>query len=429
MTTTVRFEVRGAVRDLFTTRDELVCISGPAGSGKSRGALFWLHMMVLKYPGTRALLIRKTHTSLTATTLTTFKEKVLGEALSDGLVHFYGGSGSEPASFRYSNGSRVVVGGLDRSEKVMSSDYSIIVCDEAIELTASDVDVLRTRLRGGAPGTYPAYRLVLLTNPGPPTHHLNTRPEVRMAYSVHEDNPELFADAAWTTEGERYLASLEKLSGPRYHRLRHGRWSAAEGIVFDGFDPAVHIVEPFDIPAHWPRTLAVDFGFVHGFAALWLARDDDGRLYVYRELLHTGRLVEDHAAQMLACMSGEPWPRSIVCDHQAEDRATLERHLGAGTRPAKKTVSDGIQAVASRLKPAGDGRPRLFFMRGALVERDPALAEAGKPTCITEEIGGYVWNDHKNKDEPVKENDDLVDTLRYGIAEHDLKPRPRVRFM
>ena len=55
--TLVRVEVRGAVKELFCSTDSLT-ISGPAGTGKSMGALLWLHLMLLKYPGTRALVVR-----------------------------------------------------------------------------------------------------------------------------------------------------------------------------------------------------------------------------------------------------------------------------------------------------------------------------------------------------------------------------------
>jgi hypothetical protein len=141
----------------------------------------------------------------------------------------------------------------------------------------------------------------------------------------------------------------------------------------------------------------VDFGYTNPMVMQWWAEDGDGRLYLYRETYRTQRLVEDHAKTALSLVkwpSGqwrEPQPRAVICDHDAEDRATLEKHLGLGTVAAKKTVSDGIQAVQSRLKVQADGRPRLFIVRGALAERDPALAERSLPTCTAEEITGYVW--------------------------------------
>lgn len=419
---TVKVVLRGAMRDLFTTTDS-VLISGPAGTGKTLSTLYWLHLTLLKYPGTKALLTRKVARSLTGTTLATFRDKVAREALETSVVHFYGGSPAEPASYRYENGSRLIVSGLDEPQKIMGSEVSIILIDEGIETTARDLNMLRTRLRGAKPGAYPHYRLVILTNPGPPTHHLLVTNGLRIAYSTHKDNPALWSKGAWTDEGTRYLAELNNLSGIQRTRLLEGKWVAAEGTIWPDFDPAVHLVDRFEIPADWPRYWTVDFGFIHPFVAQWWAVDPDGRLYLYRELVHTKRLVEDHAHQMLEQVAPggvwkEPKPRAILTDHAAEDRATLEKHLGLRTKPAKKTVSDGLQAVAARFK-----ANRLFIMRGSLIEADPALVEAGDPTCLVEEIPGYVWADHKTKEQPVKERDDSADACRYVVAHIDLVSR------
>src|SRR3546814_9837381 len=110
---------------------------------------------------------------------------------------FYGGSAAAPASFRYDNGSRIVVGGLDEPQRIMGSEVSIVLIDEAIEVTQRDIDMLRTRLRGAKPTAYPHYRMVLLTNPGVPTHHLRTAEGLRMAYSTHQDNPALWDGTTW----------------------------------------------------------------------------------------------------------------------------------------------------------------------------------------------------------------------------------------
>ncbi len=162
---------------------------------------------------------------------------------------------------------------------------------------------------------------------------------------------------------------------------------------------------------------------------MW-AKDPDGRLYMYREIQYSKRLVEDHARTALGTVghydsSGrlvwdEPRPRAILTDHQAEDRATLEKHLGMSTKPAKKTVSDGIQAVESRLKLQADGKPRLLILEDSIVETDQELLQAGKPTCLADELPGYVWGNSKTKEAPLKENDDACDTMRYVVAEIDL---------
>jgi phage terminase large subunit len=422
--TLVRVEMRGPMRDLFTTTDSVI-ISGPAGTGKSFQTLLWLHLVMLKYPGTRALVVRKVARSLTGTTLATFRDKVAIEAIESRLVHFYGGSAAEPASFRYDNGSRIIVGGLDEPQRIMGSEVSIVLIDEAIETTQRDLDMLRTRLRGAKDTAYPHYRLVMLTNPGIPTHYLKTAEGVRMAYSTHRDNPALYQDGQWTSEGDRYLAELRNLTGVQRSRLLDGKWVASEGTIWTGYDPAVHLVDRFVIPADWTRYWSVDFGYIHPFVAQWWAEDPDGNLYLYRELVHTKRLVEDHAKQMLAQVITdgawtEPKPKAILTDHAAEDRATLEKHLGLKTKPAKKTVSDGLQAVESRFKVSGNGKPRLMIMKDSLIEIDSDLAAESKPIGLAEEIPGYVWADHKTKEMPVKVGDDACDCCRYVVAHLDL---------
>lgn len=432
-TVDVDLEVRGAIREVFRTHGSLI-VSGPAGTGKTLPTLMWLHLTMLRYPGTKALVVRKVARTLAGTTLATFREKVAPQAIAAGLVDFFSGSPKEPASYRYGNGSRIIVGGLDEPQKIMGAEVSVIVIDEAVETVARDIDMLRTRLRGAPATAYPHYRMILLTNPGPPAHHLR-QSGMRMVFSRHEDNPSLFQDGEWTVEGRRYLAELELLSGVQRERLLHGRWSAAEGVVWDAFDPGVHIIDSFDVPQEWPRWVSVDFGFTHPFVAQLWAEDPDGRLYLMREWVRTRMLVEDHARVIRErLLAGQPAPRDIITDHAAEDRATLERYLECGTQKAHKTVSDGIQAVQARLRPQADGRARLFVFRDALLERDPLLDAAGKPCGFAEEVSGYVWArrrgvDDSLKEEPLKENDDSCDAARYVVAERDLVGEPNIRWL
>ena len=170
----------------------------------------------------------------------------------------------------------------------------------------------------------------------------------------------------------------------------------------------MHLIEPFQIPRDWRRFLAVDFGYEHPFVCGWFAEDHDGRLYRYREIYMTHRIVSEHGKQIQEIMTAES-RKSIpyaVCDHDAEDRATLEAG-GIRTKPAEKAVSPGIQEMIQRLKRAGDGKPRFFIIKKCLVEVDPWLIENNMPTCTEEEITLYSWLQGNTgpKDKPRKEND------------------------
>ncbi|MBO3751546.1 phage terminase large subunit [Streptosporangiaceae bacterium NEAU-GS5] len=430
--TVVRYEPRGAARELLECRDAEVLIAGPAGTGKSLAMLFKLHASCLAVPGLRALLVRQTHASLTGTTLVTFERAVAQEAMSAGLVRWFGGSARQPAAYRYANGSEILVGGLDRPEKFLSSEFDRIAVDEATEITEMALETLISRLRGTAP-TYK--QIVCACNPSYPTHWIKLRSDrgaMVMLHSRHADNPAYVrADGGLTAAGQDYMAKLQALTGVRKLRLAEGRWAAAEGVIYELFDPGAHVIPRFDVPAGWPRWLSVDFGYTNPLVCQDWREDPDGRLYLVAELYRTRRLVEDHAKDILRMLADGPRPRAVVCDHDAEDRATLERHLGMSTVAAKKTVSDGIQAVQSRLKLAGDGRPRLFLVEGALVERDPDLVDAKRPTCTEEELPGYIWAIKPGgalKEEPHKENDHGCDALRYVVAERDLGVRPNIRW-
>ncbi|MFG3510240.1 phage terminase large subunit [Streptomyces sp. NPDC047821] len=434
------YQPHGTARDVMHCRAPEVLMSGPAGTGKSRACLEKLHLLALLNPGMRGIIVRKTLASLGSTALVTWREWVAKEALEAGVLSWYGGSPQESPQYRYANGSVITVGGMDKATRIMSSEYDVAYVQEATELTETDWEAITTRLRNGK---ISFQQLMADCNPDVPHHWLKSRCDsgrTLMLNCRHEDNPILFHPATGqiTERGVDYIGKLDALTGVRYQRLRKGLWVAAEGLIYEDFDPAVHIVDPFKIPSEWTRWWTVDFGFTNPFVLQMWAEDPDGRLYLYREIYRTRRLVEDHAKQALALVrfpSGqwkEPRPRAIICDHDAEDRATLERHLGMSTMAAKKSVSDGIQAVQSRLKAAGDGRPRLFLMRGAVVEHDPALLDVKRPASTEEEVTGYIWDQQPGKapkEVPVKENDHGMDALRYMVADRDLGARPRVRWL
>jgi phage terminase large subunit len=432
------YQPHGTAKELFENRSPEVLLNGPAGTGKSRACLEKLHLMAFLNPGMRGLIVRKTLVSLGSTGLVTFREHVAKEALAAGAVQWYGGSPQESPQYRYSNGSVIVVGGMDKATRIMSSEYDVVYVQEAIELTEDDWEAITTRLRNGK---ISFQQLMADTNPSVPTHWLKQRCDrgsTVMLNCRHEDNPVLFQDGVLTPAGEAYIGKLDALTGVRYQRLRKGLWVAAEGLIYESFDPAVHLVDPFEIPERWTRYWVVDFGFTNPFVLQWWAEDPDGRLYLYREIYRTRRLVEDHAKDALALVQNtdgdwtEPKPRAVICDHDAEDRATLHRHLGLVTTAAKKGVSDGIQAVQSRLKTADDGRPRLFLVRGALVERDTALADAKRPASTEEEIVGYVWDTAPGKapkETPLKENDHGMDCVRYMAAQLDLRGKTNLRWL
>jgi phage terminase large subunit len=422
------FQPYGGGLALWKNKEPEVIISGPAETGKTRTALEKLDALMWKYPGAQAIIVRKTYKSLKTSVLLTFERKVLGawdtkEGKFDqrkSPVIKLGGEHVE--GYQYPNGSHIYLGGMDVPDKVLSSEWDVVYINQAEELTLNDWEIITTRTTGRA-GNMPYAQVLADCNPGAPTHWIRARAEkgrLKFIESRHEDNPTLYDPVTHqiTEQGKRSLTVLDNLTGVRYLRLRLGKWAAAEGVIYEDFDREVHVINSFPIPAEWVRFRAIDFGYTNPFVCQWWAMDPDGRLYLYREIYMTHRLVEDFARQINRLTQGESI-RATIADHDAEDRATLERY-GIPTQAAMKAVSLGIQAVQGRMRKSGDGKPRIFIMAGALVEADPILLNDKKPVCTEQEIESYIWiptKDSKpNKEAPLKENDHGMDPMRYIVA-------------
>lgn len=439
------YSPRGGCRTAFTARDSEILLSGPAGTGKSRALLERLLIMALKYPNMRGLIVRKTLASLGSTALVTWREHVAAEAIAAGLMKYYGGSAEEPPQYRFTNGSKIMVGGMDKPTRIMSSEYDVVYVQEAIELTETDWESITTRLRNGK---IPYQQIIADTNPDVPTHWLKVRcnqGKTRMIESRHEDNPMLMsADGTLTERGKEYIGKLDNLSGARKQRLRGGLWVASEGQIFEEWDPAVHLIDRFRVPKEWTRYWSIDFGFVNPFVWQNWAIDPDGVAYLTTEIYQSKRTVDQHAKQIIRQVTDnrqqvgvkgqwlEAKPRAIICDHDAEGRAVLERELGLSTLPAYKVVTEGLQAVQVALRPRPGGKRGFYVFRDARCHpADAELLDAKKPTSTAEEIPGYIWDEGAGKtpkETPVKEDDHGCDALRYFIVEQG-RGRPRVRVM
>lgn len=425
------FQPYGTAIEIFKSREPEVLVSGPAGTGKSRACIEKLHLLAMLNPGARILMVRKTLVSLTSTGLVTYREHVAKEHIESGEVKWFGGSPQEAAAYKYKNGSVIVVGGMDKAMKIMSSEYDIVYVQEATELTENDWESITTRLRNGK---ISFQQLLADANPDKDTHWLKVRcdkGQTKIIYSDHKDNPTLYDPhtGLLTPVGASYMAKLDNLTGVRYQRLRKGLWVAAEGLVYDEYDPTIHLHPAINEPPfNWERYLSIDFGYVNPFVCQWWAKDGDGRLYLYRELYMTNGLVEDHAKTIIKHMSNDsraPKPVKIITDHDAEGRETLSRYLGMPTTAAKKTVTEGIQAVSSRMKVQPDGKPRIYICRDALITPDKELLDAKKPISTEQEIAGYIWAD--NKEEPLKSDDHGMDAMRYMVAHMDLQAKSKYR--
>jgi len=428
-----------------------VLLCGAAGTGKTLRILYFINWVMWAYPGARALIVRKVRADLAQSTLVTYERDIMG--LDNPIVSTV--QREHRMSYKYPNGSEIVVGGMDRPGRVLSSEYDIIYPAEAVQFELTDWETFIMRLRAGP---YPYPILLGDTNPDRPDHWLKRRCDAgltKLLDTFHKDNPAYWSEKLqeWTKAGVNYvLGKLARLSGVRKARYLENRWALAEGAIYDEWQEKLHVLDDVsDCPPFVRRWRSIDFGFRNPFVCQWWGEDSDKRLYLYREIYETELLVSDAAIEIVRLEAGlsredvdrlrqeykdvddpdgrfwrDMWAlarerepiNGTVADHDREDRATLEKY-GIDTEAARKSVANGIQAVQARLKPDATGRPALFIVRNARVRMDARLKEAGRPTSTLEEMPGYVWNDASKKEEPVKVDDHGVDASRYMVMYFD----------
>lgn len=235
-------------------------------------------------------------------------------------------------------------------------------------------------------------------NPSYPSHFFKTeyidRAEELNLLHLHfnmDDNPSLSEQIK-----ERYRRMF---TGVFYKRYILGLWTLAEGVIYPGYESALE--PPFKGEAY-KYMVSCDYGTQNAFAALLWAYD--GKVWhVVKEYRYSGRDTgvqktdQDYVEDMREFVKGYPGDVRFVIDPSAASFIAALKRAGFRIAKARNDVLDGIRETAACMQ-AGVVK---------IAEDTPELQK---------EFQGYVWDDKKGSDVPVKENDHLMDALRYGVA-------------
>ena len=398
------YESYGVINELQVREDPELLIAGPAGTGKSMGILAKIHTLCINHPQIRVLIVRKSRATLAESVLKTFESNILGY----GHPLLKGASRANRKTYVYPNGSRIVVGGMDNPDRIMSSDYDLVAVFESTELNEQDWDNLSTRLRNNQ---LPYQQLVADCNPASTQHWLYKRYErkgVTMLESRHEDNPVLFDHKTkqWTEKGRNYLARLDNLSGLRYDRLRLGKWVSAEGQVYDMFDNQKHVVTGM-LPLFRKYYVGMDVGYTAPGTMLVFGETNDGTLYLVEELYKTGQTLDWWIVEAQK-VNAKYKPVKIIVDPARPDFIQQLAHKRLPVMKANNKILYGVDLVQRRLKSNS-----IKFHMNSLREVDEELRDNYLPTRLTDEIVGYIWGDD---DKPIAKQNHALDSMRYVIA-------------
>ena len=210
--------------------------------------------------------------------------------------------------------------------------------------------------------------------------------------SRHKDNPSVTPE---------YLKKLASLTGARYERLLMGRWVSEEGLVYDNWDPTIHLVDraSIDVKMKW-HFATVDWGYrAPGCFQVW-GVDGNTRLYRLEEGYYTQKTY-DWWADIAEEMHKKYDLAAIVCD-PAEPRSIEmlnDRICTVGSREmariavkADNDVLAGLDIVRWGLRTDVDGEPKMTFVKDAMSHgRDSSLDDNSQACCTEEEFPGFVW--------------------------------------
>jgi len=256
----------------------------------------------LKNPGTTAVVFRRSYGELEDTDI-----KEAQASYPEKLATYNAGR----HEFRLINGSKILFRHCENEAdrfKYSGIEIQFLYFDELTSFEQTIYDFLKTRLRAKKSlGVVPIVRSA--SNPGNIGHgwvkkmfvdagpYMEIQEQRIYSEALHKEKvirtqyiPSLAMENPYITED--YIFELEQKPQALRESLLHGRWDSFEGMVFLEWrdlkehyqDRAwTHVIEPFDVPADWPRYFGFDHGFSKPFSCGWYAMGPDGCLYRYRE--------------------------------------------------------------------------------------------------------------------------------------------------
>lgn len=373
-----------------------ICIwNGAVSSGKTITSLFKWLMLIPTAPQTgEIVMIGRTRDTVYRNLMTQLMNR---EIFGDAADHVSYNRGAPTATIF---GRTVhILGSSDvRAEStIRGMTICLAYLDEATLVAQEFFAMLVSRLR------VKGFKCQLLctTNPDSPRHWLKAEYMDRADELGHRVFNFKLRDNARNLEIE-YIRGLEaQYTGLWRARFIDGEWTMADGVIYDMFDPEKHVVETLpemqDILG-----IGIDDGIDHPAAGILLGLGIDNRLYAIAEWAPPAGTTADRSKSLRRFENENPKPPYHFVDPSAKG---LKMQLNR----------DGFQNVAN----ATNGHSLGLGLIASLLSTEQLRIHASC-TNLLDEIPGYVWDktkDGKTKDgEPLKENDDFCDALRYAVA-------------
>lgn len=343
----------------------------------------------------------------------TIKNAILPTFREFGLLDVcdYVGPGGEEPGIHTPSGSRIILQTASNERKIRrlrGMNLAWWGLDEPASVSERAHDVLSGRLRVGN------YRNAFLTGTPRGFNWVYDRFYDLDDYEVlHDDVYEIresdrirgiFGVPSWLNphNPDDYIARLEaEYTGAFAEQELEGKFSQAEGLVYDWFDRDEHVVE--GPPEQYDQTVyGVDWGWSN-HAAIVACRVA-GDHWTVSEVVKSRRMGNGDIAEELDRLQDEHGTGPVYAD-PAEPKSINEvSGQGFDVRAAENSVDEGLKAVHAK--------------------RDD-LSVVDLCQEFLNEINTYQYKDDSER--PRKKNDHLMDAFRYAVFSHETSPDIRRR--
>lgn len=351
--------------------DEAV-YGGAKGGGKSCALVMECYAYGLEYARSSCYLFRETYDDLEANLVKEWKEKIPKESyVYNESKHIATLRNGTTVHFRYIRNDT-------DAEVYQGRSIDFIGVDELTKHSEKAVQILLSCLR--SPKGFPP-RFRATCNPGGKGHTWVKRRYVsgtehgrkvytdKVSGNTIEFIPATVYDNTVLMENDpKYVRRLENLPENERKAFLLGDWDIFEGQYFEEYRYDVHTCEPFPIPKNWRIYRSMDYG-LDCFAMLWIATDDVGGVYVFREFAK-GDLPISSAAEKAVALTEEDvydtlappdlWNRS---QETGKSKALLFAENGLELNKSNNDREAGWLAIKELLKVDENGEARLKIFR------------------------------------------------------------------
>lgn len=383
-------------------------LEGAIRSGKTIIAILRWLLFVRNAPrGGELLMIGRTRDSVWRNMVAPMQNPDLFGALSDQVIGNYGAP-----TVKILGRTVHIMGASDaKAEKVLRG---MTVAGALIDEVTTIPEEFFTQLLGRM--SVKGAQLFGTTNPDSPAHWLKRKfldrigkglkGWARWSFTI-DDNPSLEPE---------YVESIKsEFTGLWYRRFILGHWVAAEGAVFDMWEPKKHTLPWEQLPPMSRMLgLGVDYGTTNATSAMMLGLGVDHKLYFVDEWRYDAkqsqlRLTDsDISGRMRAWMNEPHLPNGQLL----QPEWTIVDPAAASFKV--QLANDGVTNVIN-----GDNNVLYGIRTMASLFSAEKLAVASRCDGFIEEAPAYAWDPkatESGEDKPLKVGDHSLDAGRYATT-------------